>query len=341
MNKHVDVLTIGSVLQDITLETHQGVVLDTPQDVLAKKKLAFELGAKISVEKAMISVGGGAANTAATFVKLGIHPAISSRIGADEQGKRIRSYLKEAGVDVGLLQEDQHHQTGLSLLLIKLPESEHVAFPYRGANEEFVAPSVEDFKGVAPRWVYMSSLQGPHWKQEVGQIIGYARKPQGKVKLAWNPGSAQIALPPEELRQLTQSVEVLIVNKDEATEIISHKIRHERNFSMTMLLSHLVSFGSRWVIITDGAQGAFLTNGVQRYHALALKTHVVDTTGAGDAFGASVVAGLMITGGDMKEALKYGIVNSAAAVSEVGSQFGLLGREELQKRLKRVIVKTL
>ncbi len=333
----VDVITIGSALQDVVIQTEGGVFVDTPEDALSLRKLAFELGAKVPVQAVTVGVGGGAANTAVAFTKLGVRTAIAARVGNDDQGRKISEELARQHIDTTLMQRDSVLQTGLSTVVIKTPESEHVAFPYRGANEALVAPSPDALDRLSPRLLYVCALQGAHWQREWDVIAEYAAR--RKIALVSNPGSPQLSLPIDELRGYIKRLSILLVNKDEASEIVARETPGEKNFSIKHLLAQLSGFGAEWVVITDGEQGAYATDGRSTYHAQALQVKAVDTIGAGDAFGSALAAGMILSSWNMETALAYGVINAASAVTIVGAQTGFLTRDEIEQQRKRAIIK--
>ena len=89
-----DVITIGSALEDITFYTSECRLINNKGDLLCKKMLAFEYGAKIGVDKINKSFGGGAANTAVSFSNLGLKTSIVSSIGNDERGDKIKKNFR-------------------------------------------------------------------------------------------------------------------------------------------------------------------------------------------------------------------------------------------------------
>jgi len=92
----------------------------------------------------------------------------------------------------------------------------------------------------------------------------------------------------------------------------------------------LAFFGPRIAVITNGRHGADVISGNKTYHQPIVKEKKrVDTTGVGDAFGSSFVAGLELYHNDIKRALLLAAKNSAAEVSQQGAQKGLLKRKDL------------
>jgi len=113
----------------------------------------------------------------------------------------------------------------------------------------------------------------------------------------------------------------LIVNHDEAMEF--RKLKEIKG-----LLAYLLSLGPKLIVITDGDKGAYAYNGKAYHFMKAKSTKVVNTLGVGDAFGSGLTSAL-IYGKSLKEALRWGIVNSASVVSEIGAQKGLLTNKKI------------
>jgi len=68
------------------------------------------------------------------------------------------------------------------------------------------------------------------------------------------------------------------------------------------------------------------------YYGKAFDVEAVEALGAGDAFGSTFFA-LWLDSQDIEKALKYALVNSAAALEKYGASEGLLSVEEIEKRL--------
>ncbi len=156
-----------------------------------------------------------------------------------------------------------------------------------------------------------------------------------KAKIAWNPGNIQIGAGVGKLSPFLKETEVLCLNKDEAIElVVSHKdykkkdnkfLNNTRN-----LLKILKEMGPSIVVVTRGKDGADCYDGDKFYHQDSLAKKIkVDTTGVGDAFNSSFVAGLEIYKGDIKKALRLGAKNSASVITKQGAQNGLLTKKNI------------
>jgi ribokinase len=97
-------------------------------------------------------------------------------------------------------------------------------------------------------------------------------------------------------------------------------------------LGSVTRLGPDFVVITDGARGAFVGSATEILFAPALKSKVVGTAGAGDAFGATFTTYLALDH-SVQEALQAATINSASVVGHIDTQTGLLRRPELDQRL--------
>ena len=97
---------------------------------------------------------------------------------------------------------------------------------------------------------------------------------------------------------------------------------------MKGLLSYLGMLGPKIVVITDGANGAYALDGKKYYFMKAKSKKVINTLGVGDAFGAGLTSAL-IYDKSIKEALAWGIKNSASVVGQIGAQAGLLTKAKM------------
>ena len=89
------------------------------------------------------------------------------------------------------------------------------------------------------------------------------------------------------------------------------------------------------MVITSGKEGADAYDGRNFYHQDVMKEQKrVDTTGVGDAFGSSFIAGLILYEGDIKKAMYLGVKNTASVVSEQGAQNGLLAKKDIANIFK-------
>lgn len=331
-----NITTIGGATRDITFVTDKGKVIETPENLTEQKLLAFEYGAKIKSEEVFFNFGGGACNTAATFAKLGLSVAVNCKVGNDDDGKSIINNLKKLGINTDLIKIDDHKKTGFSLVVVNKKDGDRVIFKYKGASDSL---EVKEESLNKTEWIYLTSLAG-NWEEDLDKINDIIKNK--KIKLAWNPGAVQISAGKNKLEKLLENTEILIINKDEAIELVqgdeNAKLDYNEINDVIVLSKIIKNWGPKVVVITDGQNGAYLFSGDKNIlYSPATSKNSLDSTGAGDAFGSALVGGYILNN-DLEIALKYGIINSGNVVNEYGAQNGVLGKEEIEERLGEIKV---
>jgi len=149
------------------------------------------------------------------------------------------------------------------------------------------------------------------------------------VKLAFQPGTFQIKLGADTLKDIYTHTELFFCNVEESKRILKTE-----EADIKALLSAMCELGPRTVIITDGPKGAYAYDGTDYWHMPMYPDPKppVDRTGAGDSFASTVTSALAL-GKSLPEALSWGPINSMSVVQYVGAQEGLLSREKLEAYL--------
>lgn len=325
-----DFVTIGGSTEDITFYTHEGVLIDNKKDILKQKLLAFEYGAKIRIDESYSSFGGGASNSAVNLSGLGFKTGVLVAIGLDNRGKSMLNNFRQNNVDLALVKKLKFSESGFSFILVG-PNNEHIVFSNRASNKSLEIQPGDLKKLKKSKWAYITSLHGD-WPGNLKKVFSVKN-----LKIAWNPGHEQIVAGYDKLKDFLERTFVLAFNKDEAIELVSthpdYKNRKKAFFNNTAnLLRALKKMGPQIVVITRGKNGANCYDGKNFYHQDAFeKKKIVDTTGVGDAFNSSFVAGLEIYDGNVQKALKLGAKNSASVISKQGAQNGLITKKDVPK----------
>ena len=193
----------------------------------------------------------------------------------------------------------------------------------------------------APAWIYLSSL-GEDSLSFYSEITEYLKR-HVKVKLAFSPGTFQIKLGTEALKDIYQRTEVFICNHEEAQAILKTPAHpHEGSGAggeeedITILLKIIHDLGPRIVVITDGIKGAYSYDGSDVLFIKAFTEQpAVESTGAGDAFSGAFVGALAL-GKNISDALVWGMANSRSVVLYVGPHKGLLTKNQIEEYIKNI-----
>ncbi|HZD59392.1 MAG TPA: carbohydrate kinase family protein [Anaerolineae bacterium] len=320
-----DVITIGSASRDIFFITGRGKIIPDPSSIEGKL-IAFTLGAKVSVENAYITDGGGACNAATAFARLGLGVAPYMNVGRDEMGEQIILELIHEGADTEFIQMDEELLTGTSMILLPVGAGDRTILFYSGANRNLRIHDWQEIKDTS--WFYMGPItrEAPEFPH---QVVDFAA--QESIKVANNPGMGQIERGFEYMAPILEKLDVLIVNRAEGTALLRSKDSTISIPDNQQLAAELIKMGPRIVVVTCGPEGSYATEGGEIHFQEAIRTEVVDVTGAGDAFGSTFVAAI-IMGHDIRTAMFMAAINSASVVSKLGAQEGLLQLAEIRRR---------
>lgn len=318
-----DVITIGSATRDIFIRSSALEMRDSDRSP-GGIDACFPLGAKIEIKELVLETGGGATNAATAFARLGWNTAVLSSVGDDDNGRDVLAALKKEGVDTSLVQIDPREQTALSIIALA-GSGERTVLVYRGASEK-IRPEKIRWDALMTKWLYITSLGG---KIELLQkILGHASK--NGIRVAWNPGSLELRNGLERLAMFIRQVDVFNVNLEEAMQLTGLTTR-----DVNKLFAALRGLPRRAAIITDGTNGAYADDGRRTWHSRVLDVERVNATGAGDAFGSGLVAGLMKRD-DLPYALAVATANAAGVVQKMGAKRGLLRKYPSPKEIKKV-----
>lgn len=310
-----DVITIGGITRDIFFEIDE-LELTKNRECKSETDLEIPYGTKILADSTYYSYGGGAFNVAVALRRLGLKTAAVAALGKEGTGSLAVKILRKHGVATNLITRTAKYHTGLSVFLIG-PGGDHTAILERGANNHLEISKISALKKA--KWLYVSSLTGDSAKY-LPQIFNYARK--NNLRIAFNPGAEQLKLGFAGLRDYFAATDLLLLNREEAIKIIKSQSRKEPQ-NINELLKKVGELGPVFTVVTDGERGSYALLEGRDYHQTSFPVNASDTTGAGDAFGATFLYSI-IKGYDIAYGLKIAAINSASVVAKMGATEGLL-----------------
>ncbi|MDR3645917.1 MAG: carbohydrate kinase family protein, partial [Candidatus Babeliales bacterium] len=164
---------------------------------------------------------------------------------------------------------------------------------------------------------------------------------ENNLLVAANPGINQFKVNVEEFKKALVNIDILTLNNSEAEELFG--LLNTQSYSVENYFKEISKCGPKIIAVTDGANGVYaFQNNIIYFHASIKTEKLVNTLGAGDAFGSCFVASIL-SGKSIEEALIAGILNSSSVISKEGAKSGLLTSEQLEKKMKNVkieLVKT-
>jgi ribokinase len=304
----VRICALGAASQDVFLSGHE--IVSEKDPISGKLIEAFPLGAKINIENATFSTGGGATNAAVTFARQNVESSFIGKVGHDVAGMAVIKELDDDHVDASGVIYDSTLGTQYSTVLLSATGERSILI-YRGAAHSHTVADYENIDFKKYDWLYVSSFAGA---MDALDVI-FRKAHEDGVKIAFNPGGGELEQP-ERLKALLEDVDVLLVNKEEAQLIVEGSSSEE-------LARHGLHYVST-MVVSDGPNGVTATDGKTVVTAgMYEDVPVIDRTGAGDAFGSGFISHFA-QGRSLKDSIVFGSANSTSVVSVIGAKAGIL-----------------
>jgi sugar/nucleoside kinase (ribokinase family) len=248
------------------------------------------------------SHGGSGANVAAWLAAAGADAAFAGRVGEDPFGDAAVAAL--AGVERAV-ERDPARPTGTCIVLVH-PGGERTMIPDAGANE---ALELRDLP--AGRHLHLTGYTLLRDGSRPAALRALALARERGMTVSVDPSSAAPLAAAPAFLEWVAGASLLVPNADEA-RVLTGEADPER-------AARALAGGRREVVVTLGPQGALWTDGERVERAPALAAEAVDTTGAGDAFAAGLLAA-RAAGAEPAEQLARGCALAAAAVAVPGAR---------------------
>ncbi len=323
-----DVITIGSNTTDVFVYTDKtrSFYIRTLNE--EEHYISYPVGSKLLIDKLDFYIGGGGTNTAVCLSRLGLKTGYIGKLAKNIRSMDILENLKKEKIDfLGVEDNYKNYRTGYSVILDSL-EKRRTVLVYKGIND-FLFYDEIDLKKIKTRWLCMTSMMGESFKT-MEKLSRYAVK--NNIKILFNPSNYLCEKGVDFLNEIIKNTTILVLNEEEADILVGKKRKSNK-------LRSLKELGPGIVIITDGAGPVHCMDDKNRRFILyPPNVRVVETTGAGDSFAASFLAGIIKNKG-VGYALKLAAVNSKSVLQYRGAKEKLLTYEQAEKEVLKTEVK--
>lgn len=264
--------------------------------------------------------GGKGSNQAIGARRLGAEVTLVVKVGNDAFASSARQLFQREGLlGPGVLEADAH--TGVGLIIVD-DEGHNMIAVAPGANALLVAEDLDRvpslFEGASH---LLCQLECP---AELFMAAAHRARDEG-VTTILNPAPAA---PLED--EVFSLVDILTPNETELGVLTGAAVGEQGQVEEAA--RSLIRRGVGQVVVTLGARGVLRVSPDGVVGRPAREVPARDTTGAGDAFNAGMVAGLA-AGWSMAEALDLGIRAGAFCVTRLGVIDGLPTRQQLDEEV--------
>jgi 5-dehydro-2-deoxygluconokinase len=268
-------------------------------------------------------VGGFAGNVATGLARLGLKPAIVSRVGPDPHGEFVRDFLSAEGVDVRFLAVDERLMTPPTFCEVWPPDHFPITF-YRYPTAPDWQLTLEDFDtaevAAAPFLLATGTglAQSPSRETTLAALAIH----QGTTifDLDWRPTLWERADDYGHLARTAAGHADIVIGNEEEVEAAAGGA------------DALLELGVRTLVLKRGERGALLLREGREVDVPGHPVEVVNGLGAGDAFVAAFVQSLH-AGLPIDEAVRRGSVAGAIVAAQLACSEAMPTLEELEAEL--------
>jgi len=274
------------------------------------------------------SIGGAESNFAIGLARLGHSVCWVSRVGSDPFGSRVRKTLRGECVDVSRVGVSANEPTGI-MFKETAPGNTARIFYYR-RNSAAAALRADSFESLKSKYLFVTGITPALSESNrtlTFELVDRFRAMGAKVVFdpnmrfrLWNADQARPVF-----LELAKKCDILIPSLTEA-EILTGFTEPDS------ALDGLRNLGPSRVILKAGDKGAWYVDGEKRGFCPCFPATEIDPVGAGDAFCAGLISGLL-DGCTLPEAVTRGAALGAFCVSTFGDYNGLPDRAALEEFL--------
>lgn len=292
----IDVFTIGRVYVDI-----QYFVDELPQPNKAGE-----------IREIYQGCGGCPGNVAVAASRLGLNTAVCAMVGSDVYGSGYIEQLKRENVDGAPMRQNPEKPTGMSVILL---DAQGIPAIVRrlGANTELFFDDVDADRLLQAKWLHMAAASNPSVLEETSTLA----KKNGIIT-SFDPGRSMSRKGYQALQTIWDNTDVVIVNREEAGNLVG--MAYDRSNFDEIAEKLIATIGEdRLYLIKGGPEAVYARSPDVAFFEDPFDVEVVDTLGAGDAFDAGVITGL-IKGHPLRESVVYGNAVAAIKIGRKGTQ---------------------
>ncbi len=257
-------------------------------------------GTSIHGVKVSQDIGGKGANQAIILSRCGIETRLIAATGNDSNGVWIRQQIKNEPLT--LLPDSHFNQHSDTSIILNSADGDNAIITTTAAADTFSFDNILPYLADAAAGDILLQ-QGNFSLDKTWALFQYAKT--HAMTTVFNPSPVN-----PDFCQLWPLIDIAVVNESEA--------------------ELLQPYGVKTLVITEGAAGAWLVQKGQRHFCPAVRTEVLDTTGAGDTFLAVMLASALLRGVAPDDlALAHASRAAAITVSRRGTLNAFPGAHEL------------
>jgi ribokinase len=257
-----------------------------------------------------ISCGGSAANTIVGLARLRLKTGFLGSVAEDGEGRLLLSELKKENVDIERTTRVGRGTSGTVMGFVDVNGS-RALYVDPGVNDSIILQDSDIDYCKNSRFLHLSSFVGDtSFKSQIKLV----REIPDNVKVSLDPGMLYSRKGMLTLKPLIKHCYAVLLNENEL------RLLTGKNFEVGTQM--LLAEGVKIVGVKMGVKGCFITDGANSYKAPSFRVAIVDTTGAGDAWNAGCIYGLL-NKKTLLDCGKLGNFVAAKCITKAGARNGL------------------
>jgi len=255
--------------------------------------------------------GGSAANTIVGLARLGVNVGFIGKIALDREGDlQLGDFCKEHVDTNGIIQAKKGHSGNVMGFVDE--KGARALYIQSGVNDT-IAPEEVNLQYIAlAQFLHISSFVGAQSFETQKKIV--ANLPTN-VKVSFDPGILYIRKGMAQLESIIARSYVMMPNSIELAQLTGESDPKKG-------AALLIDKGVKVVAVKMGDKGCYVTNGKEEHSIEPFKVSVIDTTGAGDAFCAGFLYGLL-NKKSLRDCGQLGNFAGSRCVMKMGARPGL------------------
>jgi ribokinase len=262
--------------------------------------------------------GGSAANTSVGLARLGCKVGYIGKVGCDKEGDMlILDFCKEGINTDGVVRSEQGKSGSVMGFVDK--KGARALYVNSGVNDTINIDEVNARYAAQAQFLHLTSFVGDESFQTQKKLLD---KIPDSTKVSFDPGALYARRGFAALEPIIKKTCVLMPNALELT-LLTGEIAYRKGAGA------MIGRGVKIVAVKLGSDGCYVTDGHEQHLIEPFKVDVVDTTGAGDAFCAGFLYGL-VNGKSLLECGKLGNFVASRCVMKMGARTGLPFAKDLE-----------
>ena len=279
-------------------------------------------GQTVLGSKHLVGPGGKGSNQAIAAARLGGDVKFITKLGKDNHAEMALALYKNSGMQTDTIIQDSNLTTGVAGIMIDEKTGDNIINVVPGAAAHLKNEDIDkNINLIKNSKIFLTQLETP--SATTSYALNKAKEFENTTIL--NPA------PAAEIKDSDfQLIDFFTPNEKEAGFYLNKNI--QTNNDIEEAANDLLKKGIKNIVITLGSKGVYFANDKEKYYvdAFKLKTKVIDTTGAGDAFNGAFAFALA-NEYENKEALIFANKVAGISTTKLGAANSMPTIEEINK----------